>query len=48
MGAFFFKLRFAFGVDQRGCSIRELAFRIGTGRHALRLDEDRPTRSETA
>ena len=47
MGALFLELRAALGVDETGGGVGKLVPRIAAGGLALRLDEDRPARSQT-
>lgn len=47
MAAGFLELRFPLCIDQGRCDIGERIRRIASCRMPLRLDEDRPSRSET-
>ena len=42
MRALLFKLSPAFNIDESGCDVREMTFRIFAGGVALRLDKDGP------
>jgi hypothetical protein len=48
VGAGFFELSFAFGIDQSGCHIRKRIRRIAARGMTLGLDKDSPTRFETS
>src|SRR3546814_4128001 len=44
----FLELRAPFAIDERGGSVGKIALGIAARRHALRLDEDRPARTQPA
>src|SRR3546814_20287330 len=48
MTALFLELRAPFAIDERGGSVGKIALGIAARRHALRLDEDRPARTQPA
>jgi len=48
MGPLFPELLLPFAIDKRGRRVRKCASGIFDGGHALRLGEDRPTRSQAA